>query len=148
MANKIKILIAEDEFISRTLLKEMLTPFGDCHVVINGVEALHALEESYCASDTRYDLVCLDIMMPKLSGHEVLREIRRIEKEKGIFGPDVVKVIMVTALDDAKNIMEATVEGRCAAYLTKPINQICLLEQLYQLQLIDDMEPSFLSNKV
>ncbi len=147
MANKIRILIAEDEFISRTLLKEMLSPFGDCDVVINGVEAIDAIEESYCATGTRYDLVCLDIMMPKLSGHEVLREIRRIEGEKGICGPDVVKVIMVTALDDAKNIMEAMVEGRCAAYLTKPVNQICLLEQLHHLQLIDDLEPSFLANK-
>ncbi len=142
MANKIKILIVEDEFISRTLLKEILTPFGDCDVVTNGVEAIKALEESYCTDGTRYDLVCLDIMMPKLSGHEVLRDMRRIEKEQGIYGPDVAKVIMVTALDDAKNIMEAMVEGRCAAYLTKPISRINLLEQLYQLQLIEDIEQS------
>lgn len=142
MANKIKILIVEDEFISRTLLKEILTPFGDCDVVSNGVEAIKALEESYGTDGTRYDLVCLDIMMPKLSGHEVLRDMRRIEKEQGIYGPDVTKVIMVTALDDAKNIMEAMVKGRCAAYLTKPISRINLLEQLYQLQLIEDVEQS------
>ena len=55
-------------------------------------------------------------------------------------GPDLTKVIMVTALDDAKNIMEAMVDGRCAAYLTKPISRTGLLEQLHHLQLIDDME--------
>jgi response regulator of citrate/malate metabolism len=44
---------------------------------------------------------------------------------------------MVTALDDVKNIMEALVEGRCEAYLTKPISRARLEEQLRQLQLIE-----------
>ena len=138
MANKIKILIVEDEFISRTLLKEMLTPFGDCDVVTNGREAVDVLEQSYSVAGIRYDLVCLDIMMPKMSGHEVLREMRRIEKEKGIYGADAAKVLMVTALDDAKNIMEALVEGRCEAYLTKPLSKARLEEHLRQLQLIEN----------
>lgn len=138
MAKKIKILIVEDEFISRTLLKEMLTPFGDCDVVTNGREAVDALEKSYSVAESSYDLVCLDIMMPKMSGHEVLREMRRIEKDKGIYGADTAKVLMVSALDDAKNIMEALVEGRCAAYLTKPLSKSRLEEHLRQLQLIEN----------
>jgi len=138
MAKKIKILIVEDEFISRTLLKEMLSPFGDCDVVTNGREAVDALEKSYSVAESSYDLVCLDIMMPKMSGHEVLREMRRIEKDKGIYGADTAKVLMVTALDDAKNIMEALVEGRCAAYLTKPLSKSRLEEHLRQLQLIEN----------
>lgn len=138
MANKIKILIVEDEYISRTLLKEMLTPFGDCDVVTNGREAVDILEQSYSVGENRYDLVCLDIMMPKMSGHEVLREMRRIEKDKGIYGADTAKVLMVTALDDAKNIMEALVEGRCEAYLTKPLSKARLEEHLRQLQLIEN----------
>ncbi|MCP4338010.1 MAG: response regulator transcription factor [Desulfobulbaceae bacterium] len=133
-----KILIVEDEFISRTLLKEMLTPFGDCDVVTNGREAVDVLEQSYSVAGIRYDLVCLDIMMPKMSGHEVLREMRRIEKDKGIYGADTAKVLMVTALDDAKNIMEALVEGRCEAYLTKPLSKARIEEHLRQLQLIEN----------
>ena len=86
MGNKLKILIVEDEFISRTLLKEMLTPFGDCDVVTDGREAVEVLTESYSMPGNNYDLVCLDIMMPKMSGHEVLREMRRIESEKGLLG--------------------------------------------------------------
>lgn len=139
MANKIKILIVEDEFISRTLLKEMLTPYGDCDLVTNGREAVDVLEKSYSLPENRYDLVCLDIMMPKMSGHEVLKELRRIEKEKGIYGPDTVKVLMITALDDSKNIMEALIEGRCEAYLTKPISKARLEEHLSHLQLIENV---------
>ncbi len=137
MGNKIKILIVEDEFISRTLLMEMLAPFGDCDAVSNGREAVDILEKSYSLSGVGYDLVCLDIMMPKMSGHEVLREMRRIEKDRGIRGAAAAKVLMVTALDDAKNIMKALVEGRCEAYLTKPISKARLEEQLRQLQLIE-----------
>ncbi len=139
MGIKLKILIVEDEFISRTLLKEMLTPFGDCDVVMDGLEALDVLAESYKLPGNNYDLVCLDIMMPKMSGHEVLREMRRIESERGLFGADTAKVFMVSALDDAKNIMEALVEGRCQAYLTKPISRARLEENLRQLKLIENV---------
>jgi two-component system chemotaxis response regulator CheY len=72
-----------------------------------------------------------------MSGHEVLREMRRIEKDKGINGSKMAKVLMVTALDDAKNIMKALVEGRCEAYLTKPISRTRIEEQLRHLQLIE-----------
>jgi two-component system, chemotaxis family, chemotaxis protein CheY len=139
MGNKLKILIVEDEFISRTLLKEMLTPFGDCDMVTDGFEAVNVLKESYSVPGNNYDLVCLDIMMPRMSGHEVLREMRQIEKERGLSGAETTKVFMVSALDDAKNIMEALVDGRCQAYLTKPISKARLEEHLRQLKLIENV---------
>lgn len=137
MGKKIKILIVEDEFISRTLLQEMLAPFGDCDAVSNGFEAVEVLEKSYRVNENRYDLVCLDIMMPKMSGHEVLVELRRIEKNKGLRGSETAKVLMVTALDDSKNIMEAFVVGRCEAYLTKPVSRARLEEQLRHMRLLE-----------
>ncbi|MFH0781090.1 MAG: response regulator [Pseudomonadota bacterium] len=137
MAKKLKFLIVEDEFISRTLLKEMLEPFGDCHTVTNGDDAINALRHSYDEPENRYDVVCLDIMMPGKNGHEVLKELRRIEMQKGIRNIDITKVFMVTGLDDSKNIMEALVVGRCEAYLTKPVSRMKLEEQLRTLHLID-----------
>ncbi len=137
MAKKLKFLIVEDEFISRTLLKEMLTPFGDCHTAINGDDAVNVLRHSYAEPDSRYDLVCLDILMPGKNGHEVLKELRQIEMKKGINGVNTTKVFMVTALDDSKNIMEALIVGRCEAYLTKPVSRIRLEEQLRNLRLLE-----------
>lgn len=139
MANKLKILIVEDEFISRVLLKEMLSSFGDCDMASNGPEAIEALERSYSQVSEKYDLVCLDIMMPRMSGHEVLQELRRIEEELKIAGPETTKVLMVSALDDSKNTMEALVKGRCEAYLTKPISRVRLEEQLVKMQLIEEV---------
>lgn len=137
MAKRLKFLIVEDEFISRTLLKEMLAPFGDCHTATNGDDAVDVLRHSYDEPGSRYDVVCLDIMMPGKNGHEVLKELRQIEMSKGIKGVSATKVLMVTALDDSKNIMEAMVAGRCQAYLTKPISPMRLEEQLRTLHLIE-----------
>ena len=137
MVKKLKVLIVEDEFISRTLLKEMLAPFGDCHTATNGDDAVNVLQASYDLPENRYDLVCLDIMMPGKNGHEVLKELRQIERMKGVQGADTTKVFMVTALDDSKNIIEALVVGRCEAYLTKPVSRMKLEEQLRSLHLID-----------
>jgi len=133
----LKILIVEDEFISRTLLRGMLAPFGNCHVAVNGKEAIDVIGRSYEESATKYDLVCLDIMMPEMSGHEVLTEVRRIERLKGLEEGDTIKVLMVSSLDDSKNINEAFEVGRCQGYLTKPISRIKLQEQLSNLRLID-----------
>lgn len=127
-----KILIAEDDFISRILLQEMLLPYGACHLAADGQEALAAFERML-GENCPYDLICLDIMMPTMDGQETLQHIRRIEKERGIGGSDAVKVIMTTALDDPKNIMMAFIKGQCEAYLTKPISPANLYEQLSKL---------------
>jgi len=135
MGRKLQILIVEDEFISRILLKEILEPFGNCHLATDGKEALAMLEASYVSEEKRYDLVCLDIMMPQLSGHEVLKKMRNIEDSLGIKGDKATKVVMVTALDDAQNVMEAVSVGRCQAYLTKPVSRSRIEEQLTKLKL-------------
>lgn len=130
-----KILIAEDDFISRTLLQEMLSPLGICHVAMDGLEAMAAFKQALEIQEP-YDLICLDIMMPNLNGQEVLQQIRDIEKERGIGGSDMSKIIMVTALDDAKNIMAALVKGSCDAYLVKPVDSGKLLAEVKRLGLL------------
>lgn len=127
-----KILVAEDEYISRAILVEMLSPFGACDTAENGLEALEMVKKSF--DDKPYDLVCLDIMMPELDGQQVLQEIRGIEAERKI--DNGIKVIMTTALDDSGNIMRAFTQGACEGYLTKPIDKVKLIEQIQELGLI------------
>ncbi len=130
-----KILIAEDDFVSRTVLQEILAPFGKCQIAVDGLEALDAYKRSL-ASNEPYDLICLDIMMPNLDGQELLKQIREIERERGIGGSDIAKIIMVTALDDPKNIMKSLVWGHCEAYLIKPVVKDKLVVELKKLGLI------------
>ncbi len=122
-----KILIVEDDIVSREILKEILKGYGQCDEAENGQVAV----DKYTASldqGAPYDLICLDIMMPVLDGQKALQEIRRIESEHGVGGYGLVKIVMTTALTDAKSVMEAFVKGACEAYLTKPI----LPEQIVQ----------------
>ncbi len=131
----LNILIVDDEFIDRRVMQLCLSQFGDCFVAVNGQEAIDAVK---CALDegVRYDLVCLDIMMPGTDGHEVLKAIRQMENERGIVGLDGVKVIMTTALDDPANVMGAFRLG-CEAYVVKPVEKNKLLREMEELGLID-----------
>ncbi|MDR3630614.1 MAG: response regulator [Desulfocapsaceae bacterium] len=135
MKNGLKILIVEDEYISRTLLSGMLSDFGSCVIAADGNQAVEILEYSF-RSDERFDLVCLDIVMPELSGQEVLRAMRNMERKLGIDGDRATKVIMTTVLGDSINIMQAFKQGNCEAYLTKPIDKVQLIQLLQDLKLI------------
>ena len=129
-----KILIVEDDFGSRKLLHVFLSPYGDCDIVVDGEEAIEAFRLAL-QEGTPYDLICLDIMLPKLDGQEVLKRIRTIEEEHNIVGKRSVKIIMTTALGDAKSIMTAF-NSQCEGYLQKPIEKERLIKELRNLELI------------
>jgi len=130
-----KILIVEDDFISRRILKEILAEFGNCDVVVDGEEAIQAFQLAH-EEKAPYDLICLDIMMPNMDGHEALSRIREFEKERSISGASEVKVIMVTALDDPKTVFKAYYRGGATSYIVKPIEKEKLVEELRVLGLI------------
>jgi two-component system chemotaxis response regulator CheY len=131
-ANDMKTLIVEDDFMSRKLMLAYLSPLGECDVAANGSEALKAFT---IANDSGkpYDLITLDIMMPEMSGQEVLKRIRRIEEEQGL---GEVRIVMTTALKDADNVMTAF-KSQCEGYLVKPIESEKLRGLLRQLDLLD-----------
>ena len=62
-----RILIAEDDFASRLFMKKFLSKYGDCDVAVDGIEAIDAYLNSIQEGQV-YDLICLDIMMPKVYG--------------------------------------------------------------------------------
>lgn len=134
-ANKLRILVAEDDFASRRLIIDSLAPYGECHAAVDGEEAVEAMRNALEAGQP-YDLVCLDIKMPKMDGQEALRQIRQLENERGILMGDGVKIIMTTALSDSRNILDAFNE-QCEAYLVKPITRQALAEQMKKMDLIE-----------
>lgn len=120
MGKKLKALIVEDDFLSRNLLSEFLSPYATCDIAVNGKEAIEILTKAFERNEP-YNLVCLDIMMPEADGHKVLNSLRRLEHAKNIAKEKITTVFMTTALDDAQNIMNAFTIGQCQAYLIKPI---------------------------
>ncbi|TYQ15782.1 UNVERIFIED_CONTAM: two-component system chemotaxis response regulator CheY [Acetivibrio alkalicellulosi] len=131
-----RILIAEDDFACRKFLYKFLSTYGECDITIDGIEALDAfvmaLEE-----DSPYDLVCLDIMMPRLDGKKVLKAIREIEKQKDVAEHKKAKIIMTTALNDTTNVFSAFDNG-CEAYASKPIDLAKFIKVMRKLELIKE----------
>lgn len=130
-----KSLIVDDDFFSRRILQTMLAGYGESHVAVDGKEAIFAFEQAL-AEENPYDVICLDIMMPEMSGQDVLKTVRQIEEKRNIFGNDAVKIIMTTALDDGNNIRTAFRE-QCEAYLIKPISKSKLINVLQQFGLVE-----------
>lgn len=131
-----KILIVEDDFVSRRLLQKMLAPYGECDIAVDGEEAVNAFNLA-AKEGQRYDLICLDIMMPKMNGQEVLKTIRRIERDLELSAQNEAKIIMTTALDSPQNVIEAYYQGGCTSYLVKPIEKLKLIKTLKEYNLID-----------
>ena len=130
-----RLLVAEDDFIARYVLNEMLAQYGQCDVVVDGAEAVQAF--SMAASEKKpYNVIFLDIMMPNLDGIEALKRIRSIEKERGVLPGQGVKVIMTTALDDPKTVISAYYQGGADSYLVKPITKNKIDEELHKADLV------------
>jgi two-component system, chemotaxis family, chemotaxis protein CheY len=130
-----KVLIVEDDFTSRKLLQSILSGYGTCDIAIDGVEAVDAFVTSR-NEGTPYDLICMDIMMPKMDGHEALARIKEIEKENAVSHDKEVKVIVTTALGDPKNVFQALYKEGAVTYLVKPITKQRLLNEIRSLGLM------------
>jgi two-component system chemotaxis response regulator CheY len=124
-----RFLIVEDDLTSRRLLEKILEPYGQYESVENGKEAVAAFNR---ALDERrpFHLVCMDIMMPEMDGQAALKAIRQLEKEKGVLPKDEVPVIMTTALDTPKEVVEAFYRGGCTEYMVKPIEKRKIIDFL------------------
>jgi two-component system chemotaxis response regulator CheY len=121
-----RFLIVDDDFDARRLLQRYLSNDGNCDIAVDGNEAVQAFRLALDEKEP-YDLICLDVMMPNMNGHEALKAIRQIESEQGLEG---VKVIMTTALGDCKNIMGTFKLLGCEAYIVKPVEKDKLFEEI------------------
>lgn len=134
-----RILIVEDDYSSQQLLKRYLQTQGETVIAEDGVKAVTAFQDALL-SRRPFDLICLDIMLPAMDGQAVLTRIRAIEEERGIRGLEGCKVIMLTALRDAENIMRAF-RSQCEAYLPKPISKDKLYREIRSLGLTLQQDP-------
>jgi two-component system chemotaxis response regulator CheY len=131
-----RILIVEDDFVSRNVLQHILVDFGQCDIAVDGQEAVNAFKLAWSESQP-YDLILMDIMMPNLNGHEALVQIREFEEQMELNCNSEVKVIMVTALDDNRNVSDAFYKGGASSYFVKPVNRKKIVAELRLLGLIN-----------
>ncbi len=106
METKTRVLFVDDEAQLRLLVKDQLAGAGfSVETADDGDTAIEMLKKG------RYDLILLDIKMPRVSGIEVLKHVG---KKRGS-----TRVIMLTAVDDLSVALEAVKNG-ANDYITKP----------------------------
>lgn len=136
-----RFLVVDDDFQARSMIQRLLHPYGVAEVATDGEEAVEAFRLALRQGEP-YDLITLDILMPNIDGQEALREIREIEKEMDIPEDKAVKVIMVSGLDDAKEVHDAFFLGRATSYIVKPIHNQALYDEIGALGLSLDRRHS------
>jgi CheY-like chemotaxis protein len=113
-----KILIADDNATNVELLEAFLAGY-DCQIAV-AVDGKDTLQK---VAEFQPDLILLDIMMPKLSGFEVCKTLKRDPQTSHIM------ILMVTALNELGDIERAVTAG-CDDFLSKPVNQLELLKRV------------------
>lgn len=110
------ILIAEDNAVNSELLKNILSRFDyKLTIVENGLEVLTSLEKE------RFDLILMDMQMPKMDGFETTKKIRGNPKYKEL---PIIALTAYAMIGDAEKCGEAG----CTDYVTKPIDKKRFIE--------------------
>ena len=130
-----RILIAEDDYVSRKLLFKLLSQYGECDMTVDGIETFEAFAIAH-ESGTPYDLLCLDIMMTKIDGLKALRAIRELENRKKVKDSKRCKVIMISALNETE-IMFDSYKTEYEVYKTKPIDIDSIINAMKELKLLN-----------
>ncbi|MDD9301969.1 MAG: HDOD domain-containing protein [Desulfobacter sp.] len=123
-----KILIVDDEKISRKILVSKMKSLGPCVAVDSSIKAMAEIEMANSA-DEPFDIITLDVSMPGMDGKQILEHIRRQEIKKKIPKAERVKILMVTSRMNM-NTIKACIKLGCNGYLTKPVSRVQLLENL------------------
>ena len=135
MKGKPVILVVDDQIQNIELLEAYLV--GQGYEIIRAASGEEALEK---LSGNQIDLILLDIMMPKMSGLELLEKLRADEKTR------LIPVVMVTVLKETEDKVKA-LEAGCDDFITKPVDKIELLARVksilkisYYLRQLDEKE--------
>lgn len=123
-----RVLVVDDELVSRTKLEAILEVLGECHTVDGGKAAVTAVTEAL-HEGAPFDLITLDIAMPDMSGMEVLHAIRVLEAASGIKPPPRAKILMVTA-QSSRDSLIMCVQAGCDDYIIKPFDRETILQRL------------------
>lgn len=134
-----KALVVDDDLMTRIVLQEILARYGEVHGCVDGNEGVMAYRRAL-ERGKPYDLVCMDILMPIMSGLEALQLIRKEEEHRGRLRPWATKVVITTASDDTETIRQAFRE-LCDAYIVKPIDTEELLDVVRCLFPVETVTP-------
>ncbi|MHC4871983.1 MAG: response regulator [Planctomycetota bacterium] len=132
-----RILIVDDDYISRTKLKTILEEYGDCDASPTGEIALKMFVAAH-KEKLPYNLITMDLSMPDVNGIEVVKRIRMWEKDNKTYESEFeAKIFMITADQEAKNIVNSFKSG-CEWHIQKPVSPEKIREGIKEIELGKD----------
>ena len=123
-----RILIADDNAANRELLEAYLVGI-DCEIETS-VDGQDTLDK---VASFQPDLVLLDVMMPRLSGFEVCKQLKEDQETRRVM------VLMVTALNELGDI-ERAVNAGTDDFLSKPVNKVELVKRVQNMLKLKGVE--------
>jgi len=128
-----KTLIVDDCELSRQLLIISVEAFAETvTIAVDGHEAIEKVRE-LINSGEQYDLICLDLNMPRVDGHETMQAIREMEHQAGV---KRAVVFMITSSNCPDDMIKAITQGECDDYLMKPVMRRHIVDLLKKHALI------------
>ncbi|MDD2670991.1 MAG: HDOD domain-containing protein [Syntrophales bacterium] len=126
-----KILVVDDEIVSRKKMEKIMSSFGECAAVDSGPAALREFEAAIDAGEP-FNLIALDISMPEMDGTEVLYRLKVLQQEKNIPIEHMPIIIIVTAQSDRDTVVTC-IQAGCDSYIVKPFDRNIIASKLEEL---------------
>lgn len=120
-----KVLVVDDSSTMRKIIRKTIMQAGieDVTEAEDGIDALQKIKEANCA----FDLVMLDINMPRVDGLTTLKQLKSMETTKGI------PVIMCTSEAEKEMVIECIKSG-ASDYIVKPFNKDLIAEKIARIR--------------
>jgi two-component system chemotaxis response regulator CheY len=131
-----RCLIVDDDELSCAMLSSVISKFARCDTAHNGKHALDLFQFSITGGRP-YDLVCVDLAMPVMNGHALVRKIRHLEKLSG-YDDHPTTIIVVSASSSPWDMAETILDGICDDYVVKPLRRDKLLDVLRKSGIVEE----------
>jgi len=135
---KKRYLIIEDDALSRKILEDFLSEYADCDTADNGLTGFKMFEQAILAGRP-YDLICTDIIMPTMDGHDLIRKIRACEQSLPIQDCIRTTIFVISVSNSTKDMEQALLDCDGDDYIVKPFKRDLLAGMLEKYHLIDDI---------
>jgi len=115
-----KILVVDDEMVSRTKMKLIMENFGECETADNGKDAFARFDKAH-QEGKPFGLIMLDIDMPEMDGVQVLSEMIEAQIKLEVSNTHKAKILMVTSFTDKDRVL-ICIQSGCDDYIAKPFD--------------------------
>jgi len=122
----VRTLIVDDSPVIRLLLNRILASYSECELAKDGQEGIDAYSRGV-RDGMPFDLICLDLAIPSISGREILEKIRALEAASG--SPVRSRILVITSSAE-KELVDTVRRQGADGYLVKPVERLKLIDIL------------------